>query len=202
MPADVLSFNADTHTYTLGRRQLVSVTTLMGWGGLKPRFMGGSSGSAHYAMDVGTAVHLACKMDAEGRLDESTLAQVLWPYLKGFRAFCKASGLRHQALELMVFSKLLGIAGTMDFLGWCPLLKNGEGTWLLDYKTGIKQAWHQVQTAAYAHLYGDRSAKRGAVYLGNDGTFHLERHEDPGDFDGFIGAIGVANWRRKNKLTD
>jgi hypothetical protein len=199
--ADVLTFDAPTHTYSLGRRQLVSVTTLMGWGGLKPKFYGGGA-NGQYLMDLGTAVHLAVKLDCEGRLDEASVAQPLQPYLAGFRAFKSASGCEHQALEMMVFSKLLGIAGTMDFLGWCPLLKRGEGTWLLDYKTGIKQAWHQAQTASYAHLYGDRSVKRGALYLGNDGTFHLERHEDPADFDGFMGAIGVANWRRKNKLTD
>ncbi len=199
--ADVLTFDAESHTYTLGQRQLVSVTTLLGWGGLKPAFMGGGGGRGQYLMDLGTAVHLACKLEADRRLDEASVAQVVWPYLKGFRAFCKASGFAPQALELMVYCKLLGVAGTLDALAWCPLLKNGEGTWLLDWKTGVKVAWHQCQTAAYAHLYGHRNVKRGAVYLGDDGTFHLERHEDPADFDGFLGAIGVANWRRKNKLT-
>jgi hypothetical protein len=202
MPAEILTFDAESHTYTLGRRQLVGVTTLLDWGGVKPSFRGGGSGRGQYLMDLGTAVHLACKLDAEGRLDESSVADVVAPYLAAFRAFCEASGFEPQVLELMVWSKLLGVAGTLDTLGWCPLLRNGAGTWLLDYKTGLKEAWHQCQTAAYAHLYGHREVKRGAVYLSDDGTFHLQRHEDPADFDGFLGAIGVANWRRKNKLTD
>ena len=202
MADDLLTFDAASHTYTLGRRQLVSVTEVMGWGGLKPRYFGGNSERGQYLMDLGTAVHMACCLEAGGRLDESSVAQALQPYVDAFKSFCKASGLRHQALEMMVFSKMLGVAGTMDFLGWLPKLKNAGGTWLLDYKTGVKVAWHQAQTAAYAHLYGDRGVKRGALYLAQDGTYHLERHEDPADFDGFLGAIGVANWRRKNKLTD
>ncbi len=199
-----VEFQAEGHIYRLAGRELTSVSHVLEWGGVKPspRFMGGGGGSSYWA-DLGTAAHLAMRLDLEGRLDESSVSRAVRPYLTAGRGFCAATGLTPQALELLLFDEALGVAGTLDVLAWLPKFKGDQGqTWLLDWKTGVKAPWHAAQTAAYAHLYGRRDVNRGAVYLSEDGSYHLERHTDPADYNAFLGAIGVANWRRRNRLID
>lgn len=196
-----VEFEPEGHIYRVGGRQLTSVSHVLEWGGVKPRFMGGGRDPAFYT-ERGHAAHLAMRLDLEGRLDESSVCDVVQPYLHAGRGFCAATGLVPQALELQLYDEALGVAGTLDVLGLLPLLKNAEGAWLLDWKMGVKEAWHKVQTAAYAHLYGRRDLNRGTVYLSEDGSHHLERHTDPADYNAFMGAIGVANWRRRNRLID
>lgn len=193
-----LQFNPDRHEYRLGDKLLVPVSSIIEWAGIKG-FMagGGGGGGPNLAALVGTATHAAIKLDVEGRLDESTVDRRAMGYLAGFRAFKNDLNILPLNWELMVWNEAAGVAGTLDMV--CTL-QGIKGWWLLDYKTGAKCDWHAIQTAAYAWLKGDRTLNRACLYLREDGSYKLDEHKSPLDFDAWLGCIALANWRKARGL--
>ena len=197
-PAPEPTFDALNHEYRLGGRTLVPVSTVLSWGGLKGGFGAGRGGGSNLPAEVGTATHRAIALDISGRLREASVDRRVRPHLDAFRLMREETGLVALNTELMVWSEPMGVAGTLDVLGILKAL--GAGRWLLDWKTGASADWHAVQTAAYAWLYGDRTLRRAAVYLRDDGSYKLDPYEDHMDFTAWEGAMSVAAWRKHRNL--
>ncbi len=80
--------------------------------------------------DRGTAIHRAIHAYVENRplpeLDEDTLDAAI-----AAESFMRDFGIKPKAAELTVFSRSLGVAGTLDL--WGPV---GIDNWIVDFKTG------------------------------------------------------------------
>lgn len=140
-----LRFDSIDHAYWHGARRLASVTEILSAVGLTKNldFLQLDDSYRH----KGAAVHSACRLVDEGRLDaEGTHADIL-PYAEAYAAFKRDTGFVGHAWEVPMADVKLGIAGTLDALG-----EAGGQTWLLDFKTGTCPPTVGAQLAGYEHL--------------------------------------------------
>ena len=73
-----------------------------------------------WARDKGSMVHLACRYDLAGELDEDTLDDEIRPYLSAFRKFMSDSGFKVERSEVPGINTVYGFAGTPDLVGCFP----------------------------------------------------------------------------------
>lgn len=183
-----LIFDEAAHTYTLGDRQLPSVTTILkdvGLLGDMPKF------SDDYSMTRGSFVHKACEMVDLDTLDEEQLDPALVGYVAAYKRFRAEMDIKWTEIEKPRHDAALGFAGTPD--------RVAVGV-VVDLKTGAPQAWHGPQLAAYtmlAHTAGASTlVKRYGLYLSAHGTYKLKRYENRSDFDVFRAAVIIYNAKR------
>jgi hypothetical protein len=137
-----LVFNPDDHSYSIGSRELPSVTQILKATGLYVSF---------YAKEEhrqrGEAVHHACRLICEGRYTEEGTHEIVRPFARAFSKFVSRTGYRMMGAERPMASLRLGFAGTPDNWGLV-----GNSMWLIDVKTGSLPAAVPVQLAAYRML--------------------------------------------------
>jgi hypothetical protein len=73
-----------------------------------------------WARDKGSMVHLACRYDLAGELDEESLDDEIRPYLSAFRKFMSDSGFKVERSEVPGRNTTYGFAGTPDLVGCFP----------------------------------------------------------------------------------
>lgn len=179
-------FDEDTHTYWMGDRKLISVTTVL----REARLF--DYGNLGMAADRGTAIHTVTELDDAGALDTTKLVNPLLGPLEGWRKFRDDSKIEVLGTEEVVYHSIYLYAGKCDRrIRW----KGKLG--VIDIKSGGRAPWHALQTMAYAKCYPDPMT-RFCLYLGSDGTYRLEEHNDPSDWDVFRAALALVNWKRKN----
>ena len=164
-----ISFDPDTHTYTIDGVEVPSVTTVC-------RFLAYDQKSekpwlARVAADRGTRVHAACAMIDYGEEPEEDFDTA--GYLKAYRRFLKDYRPDWEGIEYIVGSAVLGIAGTIDRFG---TLYDGR-TCILDIKTGsqLHDAPLRAQLTGYQWLLPPHFTAKYlyALQLSKDGTYHL-----------------------------
>jgi len=189
-----LSFEPVGHVYRFGGRVVPSATQV-----LEPlqHLEGIPWDVLEAARELGTHVHLMCHYFDIGRLNFATLDANLLPYLRGWRAFLKATGFTVCESEVPRYNAKMGYAGTPDKLGTMR-----GSTWVLDIKSAASA--HAFlgtvgpQTAAYQHLPHDAMPKkRCCVQLRADGTYQFFECKDPSDFALFTSALNI--WKHLNK---
>lgn len=195
-----LHFDAATHAYTLGGQRLPSVTQV-----LAPLydFSRVRDDVLEAKRALGQAVHLACQLDDEGDLDESSLDEAVRPYLDGYRLFKSHKITRVVAAELRVHHPTLRYAGTLDLLADI----DGDRT-LIDLKTPVViNPAVGLQTAAYVSALplelltrpsGGMHVRRAALRLTEDGHYRLIEYRDPNDFPTFVAMLTVHRWKEKH----
>jgi hypothetical protein len=183
-----VDFDEATHTYAVAGRVLPSVTQI-----LKAVGIIDDSYYAPGSDERGTAIHLACQLDDEGDLDESTLDPAIRPYLNAWREF-RATLDNHDLMriEQRLADPVLGFAGTIDRI--VPF--NAIRAEIIDIKSGAPEPWHAIQLAAY-QLLAKTTGKRTAVYLSADGTYKLRNFGCGEDRNVFLAALAIWNWRNK-----
>jgi hypothetical protein len=191
---DVLRFDEAAHRYTLGGRELPSVTTLIEAAGLVDLF--GSAEDLAFWRDRGTAVHIGTELIDRDELDESTVADEVRPYLDAWRRFRRESGFTPEHIEMRLHHPVLRYAGTIDRIG--TLRKHPA---LIDIKTGAQRRATGVQLAAYAELAAangicDKRIRRYGCYLQPDGTYQLVPYTDTRDIIAFVSALQLWKWRQ------
>lgn len=183
----MLSFEAETHTYTLNGVVLPSVTTIIKGMGLID--------DTHYTeaarirgQYVHEAVHLYCKDD----LDEEALDDTLRPYLEGYKRFLADTGCEVEASEERVVSETYRYAGTLDLRGNLA----GKPA-IIDIKTGAIQPWTALQLAGYALCFDHPHARYG-LQLTADGTYHLTPFAARNDRAIWLSAVALYHWKHNN----
>jgi hypothetical protein len=155
----------------------------------------------NYKRDIGTAVHLAIALDAEGDLDEHSIAPELAGYLDAWRRYKAESGFVALWTEHVVWHPALGYTGTLDALGTTG---GGMKKLLADAKTGseLDADLAGPQTAAYLEaarsmgLAGaDGIVERCSVHLRDDGTYRVVPHRNRRDWNVFTAALELFNFR-------
>lgn len=194
-PRPALTFDAETHTYTLGGRRVPSVTQvldeqLMDWSMVPAEVL-------EAARVFGTHVHEAVKLEVRKRLDWDSLDPAIKPYIEGLRNFMGKGDFVPLASEIQMGHTLYRYAGTLDLVG--PVCGVDS---LIDVKSGAMPRTVGPQTAAYAELYsctyGARLKRRHCLELNpaySEG-FKLHRLNNPADWSIFQSALNC--WRFKH----
>jgi hypothetical protein len=196
MNAPALLFDKPSHRYTVDGVAIPSVTEI-----LAPlnsfRFV--AADVLRSARDLGTAVHLACELDDQGVLDESTLAPALGGYLAAWRLFRAEHSTHWLMVEAAVFNPQMGYAGTVDRYGFV----DGQKT-VLDIKTG----WALYpavgpQLAAYAKAIPQASpcTQRMAVLLKPTGRYEARSYKSAMDWAVFASLLTLRSFCQLHKIS-
>lgn len=183
-----LTFDETLHQYRLDGRMVPSVTQILRQCGIIDASWYTPEGTLR-----GTFAHEATALDDRGILDESTVDDVIWPYLHAWRLFRKESGGAIIDIERRVWNDDGLYAGTLD-----RLVMWHSRHFLLDIKTGAPGAWHALQTAAYAECVGSRP-KRASVYLKDTGRYSVVEHASLDDIGVFRAATALWHWKRNSR---
>jgi hypothetical protein len=186
-----LDFDEATHTYTVAGVRWPSVTQVLEplqlLDGIPPDIL-------RAAADFGVNVHAACHLLNVGALDIDTLDAALAPYVSAWSKFIADTGAKVIASELRVAHGRLRYAGTLDTI--CLIDGTRE---LVDIKsTAAIPRTVAPQTAAYAEAMGEPRIKRRVVQLRRDGTYRTARLTDRSDFNLFLSALNIWNWRQRH----
>lgn len=196
---DSLQFDPVGHVYRLGGNVLPSVTEIMRSGGLVD-FSRVPPETLRLAQERGTAVHTACHLYDQGKLDWSSLDPVVWPYIEGWMKFLDQTSFYGRLAETPVHSNI-GFAGTFDRLGEI----NGRSV-ILDIKTSeIIGKATGAQLAAYLQACGEcghltrpiKKYERFAVHLYDNGTYELEPYTNPQDWPVFQACLQIYHYHRR-----
>jgi hypothetical protein len=181
----------DAHRYWLDGRELDGCTTTLKAVGLID--------TAHYTEEArqrGSYVHEMIEMDLEGDLAEESVDPALFGYLLAARAYLHESAIEILATERALADPVRGIAGKPDLFG-----RRRVQHVLVDWKTGGREYWHQIQTSWYEHLGRVNGlvfglCDRETVYLRDDGTYTRQVSTDRQDWQIAQAAILIMQARR------
>lgn len=158
------------------------------------------------AGQFGTACHVATELWDNGTLDTATIAGAIMPYLEAWKKFREDSDFTPIIIERRLYHPTYKVPGTIDRVG--PLFDKMS---IVDIKTSAQSpVYLGLQTAAYKEIYNsnpnikdsyNKAKKRYGVLLKPDGTYRLEECKDKSDWNAFLSAWALCNWKRKHNLT-
>jgi hypothetical protein len=187
-----LSFDRETHVYSLGDKVLPSVTEILRGAGIVDDRWWTAAGAWR-----GSAVHLACWYDDQNDLDESQLDPALRGYVDAYRKFKADTSFVPTDIETPLYNDLLGYAGTPDRIGKL----DNKRLCLPDLKSGASSKVTRYQTVAYvACLPSPRKYERMEVRLQPNGKYFLQVYgpkDFEGDFRKWQAIIEVFHLRRE-----
>ena len=200
---DGLKFRAADHRYTLQGMVIPSVTTV-----IEPLEPFGYLPEVirRAALLRGTLVHGMTEQDDLGILvEDDLLAETgLDGYLHAWREFKRGVD-KMVEIEGRVYHTKYRYSGTFDRLA----LVNGRLS-LLEIKTGGLVNAYQLQTAAYQAAINEgfvpqridgivrnQVLDRFVIQLREDGGYSVVQHQDPTDFETFVAALVIRNWKIK-----
>lgn len=190
---DVLTFDAETHTYRIGGQIVPSVTQVLSalndFSRISPEVL-------ENARALGTAVHRAIELDCAGDLDDASLHPDVAERVEAWRKFRFGCGFRPAGNEVRVYSGRYGYAGTLDLFG-----SMGRDQIVIDIKaTAALPETAGMQTAAYAQALRETAGcgpvRRGVLHLAAGGRWSfipLCRQLDLTDFLALLRKHGDQN---------
>lgn len=195
----MLTFDEPSHTYCWDGNRVPHVT-----GVLAPLtdYSMVPPATLELARQKGVAVHKMCEQWAKGELDYGKLPEWMFPVLDWWLQFVNDTGFVFIASERKVFHPMYRYAGTLDFRCLLPKTKlQGEG--ILDVKRSFMAGGAiGLQTAAYGAADDTQAPRsnrinwRAALRLREDAPPRLQIYEDRNDFNVFLAALTLHNWKR------
>lgn len=167
----------ETHQYFAdypdGRtEEYIGVTALLDYHGLVSEYSKNREAALR-----GTRAHEACRYLAEKRLDWTSVDPQIEGYVKSLEQWIALTGFVTEGCEQQRFSDPLKLGGTFDWKGHTPT----GAKYLIDWKCGVSQPWHRIQTALYMILEGEYR-RRASLYLRRNGKIaHIKLHDDEND---------------------
>ena len=183
------TFDPAKHEYRLGGRLLPSVGQVL-------KGMGLIHEGSEEAMRRGKAIHTAIALLARGRLDWSTVSDAILPYLTAYETFAGHAKFRPSRIEEPMYHMVYDFAGTPDLIGMV-----GDELWIVEVKSGQKEAWHELQTGAYLLLVESgrkEFIKRVGLYLDKFGNYSLWPHTNYYDGQTFLAFLTAWRWTHGN----
>lgn len=192
LPDSQLSFDEETHVYTLRGIRLPSVTQIM-----KPMSLmlydGIPTMSLSEAANRGTRAHEQVEAIVKYGVYETD--DDTKPYIDAFGMFEEMYHPTWIASEHRTYHQHLRYAGTIDLVGYI-MPDDSNGVDVVDIKTTA--AWHPLmiatQTSAYSEAlrsHGIRVRKIYGLQLKKDGKFRFERLEE--SFKIFLHSLAIYN---------
>lgn len=193
-----ICFDSDRHAYTIDGVGVPSVTDVLSsqndWS-MIPAWQ------LEAARCLGRDVHAAVNLLAREELDWDSLDPAVTPYVRGAERFLRESGGVVLGSELIVGSKELGVAGTLDLL---MLWDRTE--YLIDWKVSASvPSTVGAQLAAYQRLYaatfrkGRRllNSRRLCVRLKPNDYSCQRMDENNGDWSLFQSCLNAYKHRQR-----
>lgn len=146
----------------------------------------------------GSMVHLTCEYHDNEILDIAPLKTA--GYFEQYLKFLIDYDVEMIDVESKIFCKKYRYAGTLDRVA--ILHKISDKPVMFDIKTCARSRSHQIQTAAYEYAYRKDKRKKMDRYtlrLTNDKYVLQEVNNSRLDFDVFISALNVYNYKKENK---
>lgn len=189
-------FKPETHQYfDESGREYPSVTKILKHFGMTPDYDKFGNDTSR---DFGTVVHRVCELFDRGAIDQYQYDPVVEPWLNGYRKFISEFKPVWKIIEAPMASLVFGFAGTPDRV----MSLKGRIS-ILDLKTGMPDASHELQTAGYSQLFEEsfkeRVRQRWSLYLMPD-DFRLVEHKNRSDRSVFIGLAQAFNWKKNHNL--
>lgn len=191
-----IEFDETSHVYRVDGIVYPSVTQILESAGL-PELSRVPADILEWKRDLGSKVHRAIEFLDDDDLNFDTLLPEWRPYIESYQKFKRESGFEPLAAEEPVFHPVYKYPGKPDRIG----ILNGKIS-LIDYKTGLIDLKSVgPQTAAYSEAWnhdckiGDNIRKRYALKLSKDGTYKLIECKNPNDFNVFLAALSLYNWK-------
>lgn len=187
--ASLVAFDPEQHRYTVNGVVKPSVTQVIDAAGFRDlRFVQNRT-------DRGIYVHQQTLHVEDGILDMDTVPEGYRGYVDSYAAwfdmFRPVSLLREQ----VVYDPAIDVTGTLDRL----FVFAGELEFC-DFKAGVPQPWHKVQTAGYRRLVLGGlgcAARRSTLILRADGkpAKRIPHEDDREDEAAFLNAVGCWHWK-------
>ena len=184
-------FDPDNHLHTVDGKRITSVTTAIRSAGLIDAAKYAPGSAAH-----GNHVHVVTEL--WDLYSEETADLRALQYLDGWRKFREDKQFTPTEVEHACCNMELGYAGVIDRIGRTPEYPRI----LLDIKSGAKEPWHALQTAAYAAMLPHPfQIERWCVYLRPDSTYQIEIHSRANlhaDLAVFLSCLSIHNFKERN----
>jgi hypothetical protein len=196
---NALEFDQKTHTYRYGSVVIPNVTTVLENVGLSDFSMVPLDRLAQ-AQTFGTEVHNVCELVDLGKPVPDSISEMASLYLCHYLEFVRDFQAEMIEVEQKVFCKKYKYAGTLDRVA--VLKKLSDQPVIFDIKTGVKSMSHKIQTAAYEYAYKtDKRQKmdRYTLYIGESGYKLSEPYRGRLDFDVFVSALNVYQYKKGSK---
>ena len=193
-----ISFDEPTHTYTVNGVRFPSVTEVVSV--LRPE-SGARDDVLEYKRQIGKAVHKAIELMEAGTLDTDSLDPAIVPFVEAFRKFKAETGFTVLHSEMIVYSKKLRVAGTLDLTG----MRGGKpqvelldlkAVWTMGDETAIQTVGYAI---CYEELTGVKIDRRGGLQLLRDGTYRYFGYPDRNDRNVFLAALTIHNWKNLHR---
>jgi hypothetical protein len=199
-----LHFDSVAHRYTVDGEHVPNVTSI-----LAPLSAYSAAIPAAVLANkaaIGQAVHHAAELFNDGRLDWSSLHEVIRPYVDAYARFREEKSFDPLLTEARVWHPMLRFAGTLDSLGWLagePALVDLKATIDLMPTVGPQTAAYREASIADPELSDElqevaRRARRWCLQLGSDGTYRLTPCDDPNDWRVFLSALTIHTFKAKH----
>lgn len=193
----MISFDPDSHTYSVAGVIVPSVTEIMG--GLRD-FGGIPAHILDAAASRGTDVHIACALADRDDLDESSISGDLIGYVDAWRDFTRREAPEWALIEQPLYDAANGYAGTPDRAGYVR-----DGYAVVEVKTTAQlHPSFGVQLAGYHRLvavgadFDPTVTRRMVVQLKPNGTYRIEYYADPLDEVVFASCLAIHHWRKRH----
>jgi len=184
-----LVFSDAEHKYTLGGRELPSVTQTMAKAGIVDTRWYNDE-----ACKRGKYVHKAVHLHTQGILDYNTLDSTIEPYFAAYLKFERQMQVTVLASEQMVYSRNYGYAGAYDLI-----LEIDAVRYMVDIKSGSIQRWTGIQLAAYQDAETEfRPGSRAGLCLKKDGSYSFVPYSDPNDIHVFRSALTINTFKHRS----
>jgi len=183
----MLTFDPESHTYTLDGQILPSITQVIADMGLID-----TAWFTDYSRERGTLVHRIIEWHLLKELDEDTVDETLVGYLTAWKRFELDTGFVPTAIEQPLASGVYHFGGTPDYIGF---LNSHEV--VIDGKSGTISPATGLQLAGQEILAG-RPLKRFALQLMDTGKYKLTPFTDRSDRGVFLAAVSLWWWKAKN----
>lgn len=195
-----LEFDEASHTYSVDGRRVPSVTQILGGVGILD-----ATWYTEQACTRGAYVAKATALLDRGILNRDSLDPTILPYVEQWERFCEVHNVEILEVERRVCERMHWYAGALDRVATFRIdraqypVRSSATPTLIDIKTGAREHWHQLQTAAYQAACREHM-KRGCLYLSKTG-YSWKSHTDRNDRHVFYAACAVHNWQQnKGKL--
>lgn len=193
----ILTFDEETHTYTVNGVVKDSVTRRLKGCGAAPDY----TGIDPYYADRGTDAHTYCTLLSQGWLDWETVREDCLEYVRTFQRICFEMGLTYISAEIPCYDPEYDTCGKYDLImGW-----NGKRT-LVELKTGEFEMYHGLQVAWYERMVDVEdvlgiSLKNGGKVFGK-AVDYQKNHDVLKDINtGFFDHAAWYKDRKRRRMT-
>lgn len=204
------TFDEEHHEYKIDGRVYPSVTTIL----TGCQLTGMETDSPMLKEKIinagkfGRAVHTVTELYDRGTLDMNTVDEPLIPYLDAWKLFRKECSFTPTEIEARAYHHIYKVPGTIDRIG--ELFGKMA---IVDIKSSAKMpVCLGLQTAAYLGIWNDYTfllsilhgisklslKTRYGVLLKPDSRYELKQCKNPNDWNLFLSALAIYNWRMNN----